>query len=204
MNTGRLFIISAPSGAGKTSLVKSVCEQLTDIQPSVSHTTRKMRQGEVDGVDYHFISEESFKLKKEAGDFLESARVFDHYYGTSKSSVNETLENGTDIILEIDWQGARQIGKTLDHGISVFILPPSKEALEERLRKRNQDDEPTIRRRMRASVMEMVHYDEFDYLIINDDFDDALQALCSIVIAQRSKTEAQQAKNTALIKSLLA
>lgn len=204
MNTGRLFIISAPSGAGKTSLVNALCEQLADIRPSVSHTTRQKRPAETNGVDYHFISEEQFKEKQDSGDFLESARVFDYFYGTSASAVKEALDSGTDIILEIDWQGARQIRKTLDFGTSIYILPPSTEVLEQRLRKRDQDDADTIRRRMRAAVMEMVHYDEFDYLIVNDDFDQALNALSSIVIAQRCKTEVQSAENRDLIKSLLA
>lgn len=204
MNTGRLFIISAPSGAGKTSLVNALCEKVSDVRPSVSHTTRQKRPAEKNGVDYHFVSDQEFKDKIDRGDFLESARVFDHQYGTSASAVEETLASGTDVILEIDWQGARQIRKTLDYGISIFILPPSAETLEERLRKRDQDDEETIRRRMRAAVMEMVHYDEFDYLIINDDFEQALNALSSIVIAQRCKTEVQAAENRDLIKSLLA
>ncbi len=204
MNTGRLFIISAPSGAGKTSLVNALCEKVSDIRPSVSHTTREKRPAEKNGVDYHFISESRFKEKKDSGDFLESARVFDYHYGTSASAVQEALDSGTDIILEIDWQGARQIRKTLDHGVSIYILPPSTDVLEQRLRKRGQDNEDTIRRRMRAAVMEMVHYDEFDYLVINDDFEQALNALTSIVMAQRCKTEVQSAQNRNLIKSLLA
>jgi len=204
MSTGNLFIISAPSGAGKTSLVNALCEQVADIRPSVSHTTRDKRPAEKNGVDYHFVTEAEFRQKKDSGDFLESARVFDYHYGTSKSAVQAALNDGTDIILEIDWQGARQIRKTLDHGISIYILPPSTEVLEQRLRKRNQDDDETIRRRMRAAVMEMVHYDEFDYLIINDDFNQALNALSSVVMAQRCKTEVQSTQNRKLIKSLLA
>lgn len=204
MRIGKLYIISAPSGAGKTSLVKALCEKLDNIQPSISHTTRNKRPGEIDGSDYHFVNETEFLAKREADEFLESARVFDHYYGTSAAAVEQTLTTGTDLILEIDWQGARQIGKKLDHGISIFVIPPSLEALEHRLRKRGQDDEDIIRRRMRAATLEMVHYDEFDYLIINDDFDEALMALSAIIVAQRHKTAIQQTNNRTLIKSLLA
>lgn len=204
MSTGTLLIVSAPSGAGKTSLVKALCEQLDNIKPSISHTTRARRNGEKDGVDYHFIDEAEFKDKREADAFLESARVFDHYYGTSRDGVDQMLNSGSDVVLEIDWQGARQINKKLDTAVSIFIMPPSLAALEERLRKRGQDDEAIITRRMKAATLEMVHYDEFDYLVFNDDFEVALNELSAIVLAQRCKTGKQQANNRPLIKSLLA
>jgi len=204
MSTGTLIIVSAPSGAGKTSLVKALCDELDNIKPSISHTTRARRSGENDGIDYHFIDEAEFKDKREADAFLESARVFDHYYGTSREGVDQILNSGTDVVLEIDWQGARQINKKLDTAVSIFIMPPSLAALEERLRKRGQDDEAIITRRMKAATLEMVHYDEFDYLIFNDDFEVALSELSAIVLAQRCKTGKQQANNRPLIKSLLA
>jgi len=155
-------------------------------------------------VDYHFIDEAEFKEKREADAFLESARVFDHYYGTSREGVDQMLNSGSDVVLEIDWQGARQINKKLDTAVSIFIMPPSLAALEERLRKRGQDDEAIITRRMKAATLEMVHYDEFDYLVFNDDFEVALSELSAIVLAQRCKTHKQQANNRPLIKSLLA
>ncbi len=204
MATGTLFIVSAPSGAGKTSLVKALCERVPGIALSVSHTTRAQRPGEQDGVDYHFVTQEAFAAKRAAGDFLEYAQVFDHFYGTSKSAVEALLAAGKDVILEIDWQGARQVRQWMPQNLSIFILPPSKQALEQRLRGRGQDSEAVIARRMRDAQAEMQHYDEYDYLVINDEFSVALEELRCIVLAQRLRLPTQQAKFTPVIEELLA
>lgn len=201
---GKLFVISAPSGAGKTSLVRALCEQDAELDMSVSHTTRPRRPGEVHGEHYHFVSDAEFERMVENEEFLEHARVFDNRYGTAKSTVNTALESGRNIVLEIDWQGARQIRRNLTDCCTIFVLPPSREELERRLRKRAQDSEQTIRRRMKAAVLEMVHYDEFDYTVINDDFDRALDALACILSAEQLKTPLQQQRQQNLIKSLLA
>ena len=200
---GNLYVIAAPSGAGKTSLVKALLETTPDICVSVSHTTRAMRPGEQNGVDYHFVDIPQFEKQRDAGDFLEWAQVFDNFYGTSKTVVEKTLQQGQDVILEIDWQGAQQVAKIFPDCTRIFILPPSKAALLQRLSDRGQDDAGIIARRMRDAVNEMSHYSEFDYLVINDDFDQALQELRSIIIAQRLKQDLQSRKNTALLKELL-
>lgn len=200
---GTLYIFSAPSGAGKTSLVKALLEQTTGIEVSVSHTTRSPRPGEENGRHYHFTDMASFEQMVEASAFLEHARVFDNYYGTAKASVDGPLQQGHDVILEIDWQGAEQIRRLYPEAVSVFILPPSKSALRERLQGRGQDPEEVIERRMRDAFSEMSHYAEFDYLIINDDFDTALQELRSVVIAQRLKLVRQAAQQQALLQELL-
>ena len=201
--TGTLYIFSAPSGAGKTSLVKALIEATPGLVVSVSHTTRAMRPGEENGVHYHFIDVPTFNQMVEHDQFLEHAQVFDNFYGTSQAAIEQQLADGQDVILEIDWQGAEQIRHLYPEAVSVFILPPSKSALRERLQGRGQDPEEIIERRMRDAVSEMSHYAEFDYLIINDDFDVALQELRSIVIAQRLRLVRQATQQRALLQDLL-
>lgn len=200
---GTLYIVSAPSGAGKTSLLKRLREELDEVMISVSHTTRPMRPGEIDGRDYFFVSREEFEqmLSREA--FLEHARVFDNYYGTSRHQVVKNLEQGFDVILEIDWQGARQVRVKIPDSRSIFILPPSKQILEQRLRTRGQDSEATIARRMRDAHNEISHYKEYDFLVVNDDFDKALAQLKCILTADRLRLQRQQVKLAALLKNLL-
>lgn len=200
---GTLYIISAPSGAGKTSLVKALLESTDGIRVSVSHTTRPMRPGEVDGKDYHFTEVESFKSRIDSGDFLEYAEVFGNFYGTSRSAVQEMLAQGLDVILEIDWQGAAQVRKLIPEALSIFILPPSREELERRLRGRGTDADEVIARRLGEAVNEMGHYGEFDYLVFNDDFDTALAELRTIVLARRLRSEAQIAIRGAQLADLL-
>ncbi len=197
-----LFIISAPSGAGKTSLVRALIEEMDDIKVSVSHTTRPMRPDEVDGINYHFVPKEEFSELLDQDRFLEHAQVFDNYYGTSKDWVEETLAAGTDVILEIDWQGAQQIRKLIDC-CSIFILPPSMFALRDRLTVRGQDDDDVINKRMNEAQSEISHYAESDYLVINDDFNIALADLKAIVHSQRCKTSIQQKNHAKLLKELL-
>ncbi|HET8711907.1 MAG TPA: guanylate kinase, partial [Spongiibacteraceae bacterium] len=177
---GNLFTISAPSGAGKTSLVNALLPTLAGVQVSVSHTTRAKRPGEVDGVIYHFVDMNEFLHMLDHGDFLESAEVFGNRYGTSQSWVKKTLAAGIDVILEIDWQGAQQVRRLLPDTVSVFILPPSRSALLQRLNGRGQDSAVVIQQRMNAAIDEMSHYPEADYVIINDDFQTALSELRSI------------------------
>ena len=200
---GLLFIVAAPSGAGKTSLVKALLESTSGITVSVSHTTRAMRPGEENGVHYHFTDIPAFEAMRDAGEFLEHARVFDNYYGTSRAAVQERLQQGRDVVLEIDWQGARQVREHFQDSIGIFVLPPSRQALQQRLQGRGQDDEQIIARRMRDAVAEMKHYDEFDYLVINDDFDLALQELRCIVQGQHLQSVRQQQKYRALLDELL-
>ncbi len=202
--SGSLFIIAAPSGAGKTSLVRALVKQDPQVRLSVSHTTRPARAGEIDGEDYFFVSSEIFSKMRESGDFLEAATVFDNSYGTSAAAVYHQLHAGNDVILEIDWQGAQQVRKNFPDSNSIFILPPSKQALEQRLRGRGQDDDATISRRMRDAESEMSHYIEFDYLIVNDDFDHALASLRAIVMASRHKLAVQQENYSTLLTDLLA
>jgi guanylate kinase len=202
--SGSLFIVAAPSGAGKTSLVNALVAQQADITLSISHTTRAARAGEVDGKDYFFVTQQQFIAMQGEGAFLESATVFDHSYGTSSDSVFEQLKAGTDVILEIDWQGAEQVRRNYPDSASVFILPPSKSALEQRLRGRGQDDDSVIARRMRDAENEISHYIEFDYLIVNDDFDVALSELVSIISARRHSMAIQKALQEPLLKTLLA
>ncbi len=203
MSKGTLYIISAPSGAGKTSLVKGLMADAEGIAVSVSHTTRKMRDGEQDGVDYHFIEQQVFLNMVAAGAFLEHAKVFDNYYGTSQQHVEQQLLQGQDVILEIDWQGARQVRKQFEQSLSIFILPPSSQALRERLQNRGQDNEEIINRRMKDAVNEMSHYAEFDYIIVNDDFDIALQDLSSIFKTNRLRQLQQERKLENLLIELL-
>jgi guanylate kinase len=184
MATGILFIISAPSGAGKTSLVGELLKRMENIKASISHTTRDRRPGEEDGVNYHFVSREEFIGMLEQSAFLEHAEVFGNFYGTSQHWVEETLAAGEDVILEIDWQGAAQVRQLFPDSTSIFILPPSKQALRERLNNRGQDDSAVIEKRIAAATEEMSHFIEADYMVVNDDFDVALEQLMAIVSAQ--------------------
>ena len=203
MPTGQLYIISAPSGAGKTSLVKALLEQDSDLAVSVSHTTRPRRVGEVDGVNYHFITTQQFLDLLAQDAFLEHAEVFGHYYGTSHLAVARQLERGQDVILEIDWQGARQVRRLIDDAVSIFILPPSRAELERRLTARGQDEVEVISARMAKATAEMSHYPEFDYLLINDSFERALTELQAIVLAKRLELPRQSDKARNLIAELL-
>lgn len=203
MITGKLYIISAPSGAGKTSLVKQLLADSEQLAVSISHTTRAMRAGEADGVDYFFVPVDQFKAMIEQQAFLEHAQVFDNFYGTAQQSVEANLAQGLDVILEIDWQGAQQIRTMLPESVSIFILPPSIAVLRQRLQNRGQDDETVIDRRMRDAVTEMSHYPEFDYLIVNDDFAVALNQLKSIITANRLSQNRQQQLLAPLLQDLL-
>ena len=176
-----LFIIAAPSGCGKTSLVKALLGSSSKLLVSVSYTTRKPRKGEINGENYHFVSKERFGEMISNNDFVEHAKVFGNMYGTARSNIKKKLEANIDIILEIDWQGARQVRENMPNSISIFILPPSKNVLLQRLTDRGQDDEETISKRMKNSESEMSHYDEFEYLVINDQFDSALNDLKAII-----------------------
>ena len=202
-STGTLYIVSAPSGAGKTSLVKALIDLEPHIRVSVSHTTRAMRPGEVNGVNYHFVEREEFVKMIEHGDFLERAEVFGNLYGTSQSHLQQTLDEGHDLILEIDWQGAEQVRQLMPQARSIFILPPSQQALRERLDNRGQDSDEIIDGRMREAVSEMSHYVDYDYLIINDDFAVALDDLKAIFHASRLQQKRQQQRYGKLLAELL-
>jgi guanylate kinase len=204
---GTLYIISAPSGAGKTSLVKALLDANVaepSIRLSVSHTTRAMRPGEENGVNYHFVERAEFLALIEHGDFLEHAEVFGNLYGTSQSTLQQTLDEGHDLILEIDWQGAEQVRRLMPQARSIFILPPSQQALRQRLTNRGQDSDEIIEGRMREAVSEMSHYVEYDFLVINDDFATALEDLKAIFRANRLQQAPQQQRFSTLLASLLA
>jgi guanylate kinase len=203
MRKGQLYIIAAPSGAGKTSLVSALLESLPELQVSISHTTREKRPNEQDGVNYFFVDEQTFMQKKASGDFLESANVFGNFYGTCKKWVQEALNQGIDVILEIDWQGARIVRDSMPDTIGIFVLPPSMQALRERLSARAEDDQAVIDARMQAATEEISHHDEFDYLVVNDDFEQALQELSAVILANRLKSEHQEAKYRDLLRDLL-
>ncbi|WP_065758149.1 guanylate kinase [Pseudomonas defluvii] len=203
-SSGILYIISAPSGAGKTSLVKALIDAEPSIRVSVSHTTRAMRPGEENGVNYHFVDRAEFIRMTEHGDFLEQAEVFGNLYGTSQSTLQQTLDEGHDLILEIDWQGAEQVRKQMPQARSIFILPPSQQALRQRLTNRGQDSDEIIEGRMREAVSEMSHYNEYDFVIINDDFAMALEDLKAIFRANRLQQKSQQQRHSELLKQLLA
>ncbi len=204
---GNLYIVAAPSGAGKSSLIKAFLENHTDkdhpAQVSVSHTTRNPRPGEIDGKHYHFVSKETFQqlIKEEA--FFEWAQAFDNYYGTAKRNITETLQHGVDVFLDIEWQGARQVKALLPDTKTIFIAPPSKQELRKRLKARGQDSDEVIEKRMAQAVSEISHYHEFDYIIINDDFDTALAELEAIVCANRLRKEKQILRYQGLFSSLL-
>ena len=202
-STGTLYTVSAPSGAGKTSLVNALIERCEGLQVSVSHTTRPMRPAEKEGVNYHFVSENVFVDMLDRAEFLEHAQVFGNLYGTSRIWLEKQLERGFDVILEIDWQGARQVKLLLPETQSIFILPPSRQALQERLSLRGQDDPGVIEGRMNAAVAEMSHYVESDFLVVNKDFDQALDQLQCIVASQRLRTARQQKILSSMLQNLL-
>ncbi|KLV07423.1 guanylate kinase [Photobacterium aquae] len=206
MSKGTLYIVSAPSGAGKSSLINALLETnpTYDMKVSVSHTTRGMRPGEEHGVHYNFVRVEEFLELVEQGSFLEHAEVFGNYYGTSRLWIEQQLDKGIDVFLDIDWQGARQIRKQMPAAKSLFILPPSKEELERRLNARGQDSDTVIARRMQEARSEISHYNEYDYVIVNDDFDVALMDLKAIIRAERLKQDKQAAKYNSMLTALLA
>lgn len=199
---GTLYVISAPSGAGKTSLVKALLEATDDISVSVSHTTRAMRPGEEQGKDYYFTDIATFKSMIADDAFLEHAQVFDNFYGTAQANIEDKLKAGEDVILEIDWQGAEQVRKIMPC-VSIFILPPSRGELEKRLKGRGQDSDEIIARRMRDAVNEISHYPEFDYLIVNDDFDMALVELQSVILTRRVRYAVQSQRLAGMLSDLL-
>jgi len=202
-STGQLFVVSAPSGAGKTSLINALIKQMPTIQVSISHTTRPPRPNEVDGNNYFFTTTTNFEALIEANAFLEYAKVFDYYYGTSRAWVENTLQNGIDTLLEIDWQGAEQITALFPNAVSIFILPPSVDILYERLIKRQQDTPPVIDKRLAEAGLEIAHCHTFDYLLVNNVFEDTLADLASIVRSSRLKQARQAQKHKKLLGNLL-
>ncbi len=203
MVKGKLFVITAPSGAGKTSLVRALLEADSQAMLSISYTTRPMRPGEVDGKDYHFVGRETFEAMLERGDFLESAEVYGNYYGTSQPWLEGAMNSGSDVILEIDWQGAAQVRKLFPDAVGVFILPPSIDVLRQRLNSRGQDSDEVIARRVVAARDDMSHVNEFDYVIINNQFDVALQDLLAVFRAERLRLGRQMARHAAMISELI-
>ncbi|WP_064606254.1 guanylate kinase [Photobacterium sp. J15] len=206
MSKGTLYIVSAPSGAGKSSLISALLENNPTyaMKVSVSHTTRDMRPGEVNGVHYNFVAVEEFKALIDEGAFLEYAEVFGNYYGTSRPWIEENLNKGIDVFLDIDWQGARQIRKQMPEARSIFILPPSRPELERRLNTRGQDSEEVIAKRMSEARSEISHYNEYDYVIVNDDFDVAVMDMKAILRAERLKEAKQAVKHANMLDCLLA
>lgn len=207
---GNLFILAAPSGAGKSSLIKALLEKHQDtnmhnnkMQVSVSHTTREPRPGEVNGEHYHFVSKDEFKALIEQDAFFEWAEVFGNYYGTSRITIEQTLHQGTDVFLDIDWQGARQVKAQIPDTATIFVAPPSKDELKRRLTARNQDSNDVIAERMAKAVSEISHYHEFDYIVVNDDFDAALAELDAIVSGRRLRKEKQVIRHQTLFENLL-
>lgn len=200
---GTLFTVSAPSGAGKTSLVEALIRSMDNVQVSISHTTRPQRPGEDDGVNYHFIDHAAFNNMVNRAEFLEHAEVFGNHYGTAQTWVEQTLATGVDVILEIDWQGADQIRRVLPDTVGIFILPPSRETLEQRLTGRGQDDPDVINGRMQKAINEMSHYVEADYLIVNEVFEDALADLKAVIRAQRLTLDNQQIRFGDKLEQLL-
>lgn len=198
----QMFIVSAPSGAGKTSLVRSAINELNELQVAVSHTTRGQRPGESEGSDYCYVSREQFESMIDSDQFLEYAEVFGNYYGTSMKAVTTALAQGNDVILEIDWQGAAQVRQKLSDVVSIFILPPSRNTLIERLRGRGQDTDDVIVRRTAEAVLEMRQYHRADYLIINDDFDEALAEFKAVILSHRVQKSRQALRHAGLITSL--
>ncbi len=199
---GNLFIVSAPSGAGKTSLVGGMLATTPDVDLSISYTTRPPRPGERDGKDYHFVSRETFLAMAQHGDFLESAEIYGHLYGTSQSWIQAETAAGRDILLDIDWQGAAQVRRVFPDCISIFILPPSIQALEDRLKNRGKDSNEVIARRMRVACDEIAHVAEFDYVIINDDLDEAVKQLKAVIVAAGVRRDRQLARHQDLINQL--
>lgn len=202
--TGKLFIITAASGTGKTSLVKELLATTDNLTVSISHTTRAPRPGESDGVHYHFTTVDEFKRLIDESAFLEYAQVFDNFYGTTRQAVERLLHDGVDVILEIDWQGALQVKEKFSDAVMIFILPPSRDALRSRLSNRGQDSDEVIEKRLAGSLTEMRQYDKFDYVVINDDFAEALADLQIIIKSHRLSRATQQARNGKLIDALFA
>ena len=203
---GTLYIVSAPSGAGKSSLISALIEKNTqnNLQVSVSHTTRAPRTGEENGIHYHFVNVDAFKALIDDNVFFEWAQVFDNYYGTSRTVIEEQLAKGINVFLDIDWQGARQVKKLMPQAKGIFIMPPSRTELERRLVGRGTDSEEVINSRMQQAVSEMSHFDEYDYLIINDDFEQALSDFSAIIECNRLYTNQQLLKHSDMLKDLLA
>ncbi|WP_206861780.1 guanylate kinase [Lysobacter changpingensis] len=201
---GTLFIVAAPSGAGKSSIVNAVLARDPNICLSISFTSRKPRPGERHAEHYHFVSKEAFEAMVAAGDFFEHALVHGDWKGSARQSVEPQLASGKDVLLEIDWQGARQVREKVPDAVSVFILPPSRQALEQRMRNRGQDTEEVIAQRLAAAREEMSHYGEFDFVIVNEDFETAVTEMCSIFIASRVRKDQQVARHARLITALLA
>lgn len=204
MSGGRLFVIAAPSGAGKTSLVKALLQREPGLRVCVSHTTRPRRPTEVDGRDYHFVGVERFRQMIASDGFLEYAPVFDNYYGTSRAALEAAFGAGYDVILEIDWQGARQVRARAPGCVTIFVLPPSRATLEERLRNRRTDSDEVIARRLRDAVDDMSHYAEFDYVVVNDDFEAAIGDLRRILAGDAATLRAGRPELAPLIAGLLA
>mgnify|MGYP000120761588 CR=1 FL=1 len=202
-NRGNLFILSAPSGAGKSSLISALLAKYSDMKVSVSHTTRSPRPGEENAVHYHFVSADEFKALIAKDDFFEWAQVFDNYYGTSKQAIESQLNAGIDVFLDIDWQGAQQVREIMPSVQTIFILPPSKAELEQRLNNRGQDSAEVIAGRMAKAQSETSHYNEYDYVVVNDDFETALSNIETIVLAQRLTLKAQASRHHDLITNLL-
>ena len=200
---GTLYIVAAPSGAGKSSIVNAVLARDPNISLSISFTSRPPRPGERHAEHYHFVGADEFEAMVDAGDFFEHARVHGDWKGTARQSVEPQLSTGRDVLLEIDWQGARQVRARIPNAVSVFILPPSRAALEERMRKRGQDSEAVIQQRLAAAREEMSHYGEFDYVIVNEVFETAVDELCAIFTASRLRREAQKVRHAGLIQALL-
>lgn len=200
---GNLFIVAAPSGAGKTSLVSALVQKLQNVVISISHTTRPMRPAEKNAVNYYFVSEPEFESLLKKNDFIEYAKVYDYYYGTSKQQLNKYLAQGTDVILEIDWQGARQIKELYQDVVSIYIVPPSMSILEERLKQRGQDNAEVIYKRLKEAQNDISHFNEFDYFVVNDNFATTLEQLQSIFNSRRLLTIYQKQKYHELIDQLL-
>lgn len=200
---GNIFIVAAPSGGGKTSLVNHLLHAFEDITVSISHTTRNQRIGEQDGVNYHFVDEEKFLSMVAASEFIEHAKVYDHYYGTAAASIQKSLQEGIDVLLDIDWQGAQQIRQHFPKAISIFLLPPSLSTLKKRLLMRGRENPELVHERMLKAQAEISHYAEFDYMVINDDFKHAAEDLESIVRSTRLNMKQQSAKHCQLLSFLL-
>ncbi|HEU4653059.1 MAG TPA: guanylate kinase [Steroidobacteraceae bacterium] len=203
LSRGHLFVIAAPSGAGKTSLVRALIKRMPELRFSISYTTRKQRATEQHGRDYFFVDPERFKHMIAAGEFLEYAQVFDNHYGTSRAQVEQHLIQGENVLLEIDWQGAQQIRRAMPEHKSIFILPPTRAALEQRLRSRQTDSEEVIARRLRDSIADMSHWKEFDYVVVNDDFERATDDLCAIVSGRGEHLRSDRSDLQTLVRTLL-